>query len=302
MTARTLTRASVSRARPTASACARSLRVLVLSVGLAGVAPAQGIGGGLEVVDGKIIVQEKLGEFVPRDLEFRAEDGQKVSSGAWFTGKRPIVLNLGYFGCPRVCGAVLSGLMTGLGELPMQPGEHYDLVTVSFDAREKPELAAAKKASYAASFPKLALGSWHLYTGDSAAIDRLCQAVGFGFAWNEHTKDFDHSAVTIFLSPEGKVTRYIYGYGGDKRDLRFAVLESAEGKVGSFAERLLVSCYAYDPTTREYKVLAIAVMQVGGIATLIGLSLLLFAMWRRERRPRPPGPRSAALHPREVTP
>jgi protein SCO1/2 len=132
----------------------------------------------------------------------------------------------------------------------------------------------------------------------------LCRSVGFGFAWNEHTQDFDHSAVTVFLSPEGKVARYLYGYVYDQRDLRFAILESAEGKVGSFAERLLVSCYAYDPATREYKVLAIAVMQVGGIATLIGLSMLLIAMWRRERRPKVAAPSDAARlrAPREVTP
>jgi protein SCO1/2 len=266
-------------------------------------AAAQGIGGGLEVVDGKIIVQERLGGMVPKDLAFLAEDGRQVRSGDWFSGQRPVVLNLGYFGCPRVCGAVLTGLMAGLSELKMQPGVHYDLVTVSFDPRERPELAAAKKQGFAAAYPGLPLSTWRLHTGDRAAIDRLCEAVGFGYAWNEHTSDFDHSAVTVFLSPDGKVTRYLYGFEYDPRDLRFAVLESAEGKVGSFAERLLVSCYAYDPNTRQYRVLAIAVMQVGGIATLIGLSMLLFAMWRRERRPGKPGAdRGSAFHPREVTP
>lgn len=286
------------RARAAARVCAVAIG---LGVGLA----AQGIGGALETVDGKIVVQEKLGQFVPGDIAFVDEDGRTVSSGAWFTGKRPVVLNLGYFGCPRVCGAVLNGLMSGLSELDMTAGQDYDVVTVSFDPREKPELAARKKQSYLAAYPNLAPGSWHLHTGDQASIDRLCEAVGFGYAWNEHSHDFDHSAVTIFLSPDGKVSRYLYGYGYDKRDLRFAVLESAEGKVGSFAERLLISCYAFDPATREYKVLAIAVMQVGGAATLLGLSLLLFVMWRGGRRTGKPvlAPDANKLRaPREVTP
>lgn len=296
-------RASQDRARGAARTVAA--RALLLT-GLATLGPlaAQGIGGGLEVVDGKIVTQEKLGQLVPGDIPFVAEDGRAVRSGEWFSGKRPVVLNLGYFACPRVCGAVLNGLVSGLAELDMQPGEHYDLVTVSFDPREQPPLAAAKKDSYRAAYPNLDLSNWHLHTGDRAAIDRLCEAVGFGYAWNEHTQDFDHAAVTMFLSPEGKVARYLYGYAYDKRDLRFAVLESADGKVGSFAERLLVSCYAYDPATREYKVLAIAVMQIGGIGTLIGLSMLLFAMWRRERRAARPRPADGLEHcpPSEVTP
>lgn len=263
----------------------------------------QGIGGGLQVVDAKTEIQEKLGQLVPGDVTLVDETGRATRSGEWFTGRRPIVLNLGYFGCPRVCGAVLNGLLSGLSELGMRPGEDYDLITVSFDAREQPELAAAKKAAFAEVFPALPLASWRLYTGTQAEVDRLCAAVGFGYAWNEHAKDFDHRAVTIFLSPEGKVARYLYGYDYDTRDLRFAILEAGEGKVGSFAERLLVSCYGYDPQTRQYRVLAIAVMQVGGIATLIGLSLLLFAMWRYERRTgKQRRADAAALHPREVTP
>ncbi|MEZ5966568.1 MAG: SCO family protein [Planctomycetota bacterium] len=276
---------------------------LVVAAGLRAGLPAQGIGGGLQTVDAKIIVQEKLGQFVPGDIEFVDETGKTVHTGDWFSGSRPIVLNLGYFGCPRVCGAVLNGLMTGLTQVDMKPGEHYDVVTVSFDPRENAALAAAKKQAFLAQYPSLGLQPWHLHTGDQAQIDRLCQAVGFGYSWNEHSKDYDHSAVTVFLSPEGKVARYLYGYNYDKRDLRFAVLESAEGKVGSFAERLLVSCYAYDPQTREYRVLAIAVMQIGGVGTLVGLSLLLFAMWRRERRTKHvPAVRVDDLSaPREVT-
>lgn len=293
---------------PPIATCPTAALPAVVLLAVAGMLPrvcAQGIGGGLQTVDGKILVQEKLGQFVPGDIALIDEAGQPVQTGSWFSGKRPVVLNLGYFGCPRVCGAVLNGLMTGLSQIDMKPGEEYDLVTVSFNPNEKPDLAAAKKQSYLDAYPALGLSSWHLHTGDQAQIDRLCQAVGFGYAWNEHSQDFDHSAVTIFLSPEGKVSRYLYGYAYDKRDMRFAVLESAEGRVGSFAERLLISCYAYDPATREYRVLAIAVMQVGGFATLIGLSLLLIAMWRRERRTGKPVPATDAVNlsaPREVTP
>ncbi len=268
--------------------------VAVVTV-LAVAVPAQGIGGSLATFDANAMVNEKLGQQIAADVSFLAEDGRAVRSGEWFTGKRPVVLNLGYFGCPRVCGAVLNGLMAGLAEQRLSPGQDYDLVTLSFDSREKPALAADKKAAYQKVYPNLPLESWRLFTGDESAIRALCQSVGFGYAWNEHTKDFDHSAVTIFLSPEGKVTRYLYGTTYEKRDLRFAILESAEGKVGSFTERVLLSCYGYDPTTRRYEVLARSVMQVGGVAILIGLGLLLTAMWRGERR-------KARLEPRVVAP
>lgn len=266
-----------SRTRPFLAAVA-VMTVLAVAV------PSQGIGGGLAVLDANAMVEEKLGQVIDKSVALVNEDGQATRSGDWFTGKRPVILNLGYFGCPRVCGAVLNGLMAGLAEQRLQPGQDYDLVTVSFDAREKPALATAKKASYRQIYPALPLDSWRLCTGDEAAIRALCKSVGFGFAWNEHTKDFDHSAVTIFLSPDGKVTRYLYGTTYQARDLRFAILESAEGKVGSVTERILLSCYGYDPTTRRYEVLARSVMQVGGVAILIGLGILLTAMWRGERR------------------
>ncbi len=261
-----------------ATACAASL-VAMTSV------PAQGIGGGLGVLDGKIVVQEKLGQMVPGDITLTREDGVLVETSTWFAGKRPIVLNIGYFGCPAMCGVVLNGLTKGLAELPMQPGQEYELVTISIDPRETPAAALQKKESYVQGFPQLALAAnWHLYTGTKEQVERLTSAVGFGFAWNEHTKDFDHSAAVMFLSPEGKVARYLYGVEYPQRDLRFAILEAAEGRVGSFAERFLLSCYAYDPNARTYAVVAWAVMRVGGTAVLAGLVGLVFLLWRRERR------------------
>lgn len=259
-----------------------------------GLVTAQGIGGGLGVVDGKIVVQEKLGAIVPGDITLTREDGVLVETSSWFAGKRPIVLNVGYFGCPAMCGAVLNGLAKGLAELPMQPGTEYDLVTVSIDPREGAAAARDKKQAYVAGFPTLSLeANWHLYTGTKEQVERLTNAVGFGFAWNEHTNDFDHSATVIFLSPEGKVARYLYGIEYAQRDLRFAILESAEGRVGSFAERFLLSCYAYDPTARTYAVVAWSVMRIGGSAVLVGLAALVFLLWRRERRNIKPTPTAA---------
>jgi protein SCO1/2 len=259
-----------------------------LALAGAGSASAQGIGGGLEVVDANIVVKERFGEQVPPDLQFTDERGATVRLGDFFTGKRPVILNLGYYGCPAMCGALLNGMVDALKEVALEPGQDFEVLSVSFDPSEDAALAAAKKAAYLEAYGRPgAADHWRFLTGAGDQSRRLADAVGFGFVWNEFSKQFDHSACLVFLSPQGKVARYLYGLAFEPRDVKFAVLEAAEGSVGSVMDQLVLSCYAYDPRSRTYNVLAWSVVRAGGIATLVLLGIFVLMMVRRERRRAP---------------
>jgi protein SCO1 len=272
----------------------RALLGTTLTVGLATLATAQGIGGSLTVTDSATEVQEHLGSTVPADIVLTDDKGQKVRLGDYFTGDRPVVLNLGYFGCPALCGAVTNGMVDALKQvekdpnLPaLVPGRDLTILTVSFDHKEleKPNLVAAKKENYLKHYGKPeAADHWHFLVGDEQNVRRLVEAVGFGFRWNQTSKAFDHRAVLIMLSPNGKITRYLYGIYFFPKTFRLAVVEASEGKVGTTLERLLLSCYGYDPETREYSRIGPLVMSAGGALTLLALGSMLFFLLRSERK------------------
>ena len=265
-------------------------------------APAQHSPAQREVFDGAIVVKEHLGETIPLDLRFTDEHGREVRLRDYFTGKRPVILNLGYYGCPGLCGPLLNAFAEGLKGVDMLPGKDFEIVSLSFDAKEKAELAREKKKSYVdvygrpvaiavdesrpsdAARAAAAEEHWHFLTGDEQSIQQLVDAVGFGFSWNEHTRQYDHSAVLTFLSPEGKIVRYLYGLYYEPRDLRLAIVEASEGKVGTTWDRILLSCYAYDPTSRTYAVLAWSVMRIGGALTVVLVGAMITLLLVRERR------------------
>lgn len=225
---------------------------------------------------------QRLGETVPLDAVFRDESGRAVKLGDYF-GQRPVVLSLAYYECPMLCTVVLNGLASALDVVSYDPGKEFEVVTVSFEPRETPELAAAKKATYLRRYRRPgAAAAWHFLTGDAAQIRRLTDAVGFKYAWDETTKQYAHASGVMVLTRDGRLARYLYGVEYAPKDLRFAIYEASQGKILSPVDHLLLYCYHYDPTLGRYGTTVIALLRVGAVLTLAGLAVLMITLRRRE--------------------
>ncbi|MEP6922171.1 MAG: SCO family protein [bacterium] len=231
-------------------------------------------------------IDQKLNEQVPLDLVFTDENGQSVKLGNYF-GKKPVVLSLVYYQCPMLCNQVLNGMVTAFKVMAFQPGQEFEVVTVSFDPRETPALAAAKKTTYVNYLPEdrrsRASSGWHFLTGDAASIKRLTDAVGFRYHYDDATNQFAHASAIYVTTPQGKLARYFYGIEYAPRDLRLGLIEAADNKIGSPVDQLLLYCYHYDPATGKYGATVMNMMRVGGVLTLIALLLLLLGLRRRGR-------------------
>jgi len=241
---------------------------------------------GLPAALKEVKIEQKLDQQLPLDLVFRDESGQQVRLGQYF-GKKPVVLALVYYDCPMLCTQVLNGMVTSFRVLPFQIGNEFDVVTVSFDPRETNALAASKKKVYVDYLPeKMRAGAdngWHFLTGDQANIDKLTEAVGFHYAWDEATKQFAHASAIMVATPHGKLSRYFYGIDYSARDLRLGLIESSADKIGSPVDQLLLYCYHYDPATGKYGAAVMRVMRVAGVITLLGILAMLFFLKPRNR-------------------
>jgi len=230
---------------------------------------------------------QRLGESLPLDAVFRDEAGRRVRLGDYF-GRRPVVLNLVYFDCPMLCTVSLNGLASALEVVSYTPGLEFELVTVSFDPKETPGLAAAKKKAYLARYPRpQAEAGWHFLTGDKSEIDRLTRAVGFRYAWDEEMRQFAHPAGLVVLTPSGTVSRYLFGIEYSPKDLRLALVESGEGKIGGPVDSFLLYCYRYNPLTGRYSASILNVVRLASVLTLAALGGFIYAMRRRERAAAP---------------
>lgn len=231
---------------------------------------------------------QHLGETLPLDVELRDESGRAVQLGDYF-GRRPVVLSFVYFQCPMLCTLSLNGLASALDVLSFDPGKEFEIVTVSFDPRDTPAAAAQKKQAYLARYkrPSAATG-WHFLTGGKDQIDRLTRAAGFRYAWDAETKQFAHPAGVIVTTPDGKLSRYLFGIEYAPRDLRLALIESTSGKIGNPADAVALYCYTYDPVTGRYGMAVMRVVRLGAVATLLALGGFIFVMLRRERATAPP--------------
>jgi protein SCO1/2 len=233
-------------------------------------------------------IDQKLNEQLPLDLQLTDENGKSVKLGDYF-GKKPVVLSLVYYQCPMLCNQILNGMVTAFKVMAFKPGEEFEVVTVSFDPRETAALAAAKKNTYVNYLPEArragAAAGWHFLTGDEASIKRLTDAVGFHYHWDEATNQFAHASAIYLTTPEGKVARYFYGVEYAPRDLRLGLIEAADNKIGTPVDQLLLYCFHYDPATGKYGARVMNMMRVGGVATLLGVVVMLFAMRRRAAAP-----------------
>jgi protein SCO1 len=223
----------------------------------------------------------KLGAQIPADLEFRNEAGETVRL-ADFLGKRPVVLSLAYYECPMLCTLVLNGMVECFKGLPFEMGKDYEVVTVSFNPREKPPLAAAKKASYLKDLgqPGAAAG-WNFLTGDEPQIQRLTEAVGFKYAYDEKSGEYAHASGIMLLTPEGKLSHYFYGIEYSPKDVRLGLVEASAGKIGSPVDQILLLCYHYNPATGTYGAALMNLVRAGCFATIAALAWYLIAAFRR---------------------
>jgi protein SCO1/2 len=249
-------------------------------------------------------IDQRLNEQVPFDLVFRDEDDRPVKLGKYF-GDRPVILVLVQYRCPRLCSVVLNGLVESLTKLEYQLGKDFTIVTVSFDAREKPALAAAKKAAYLERYgrPGASIG-WHFLTGDAAAIRSLAAAVGFRYTYDRQRDQFAHASGIMVMTAQGRISRYFFGLEYAPRDLQFGLEDASAGTIGSSVTRpLRLLCFEYDPHTGTYSLMTMRLVRLGGAITMMLLGIMLLRAWRRERRsalqpaeseaglPSPPAPR-----------
>ena len=228
---------------------------------------------------------QHLDQPLPLDTEFVDEHGRTVRIGDYFGQGRPVVLAFVYYGCPMLCLQSLSGLASTLGVLAENPGEDFEVVSVSIDPRETPAMALAKKAHYVERSGKPSIASgWHYLTGTEPNIRKLTAAAGFRYVWDEATQQYAHPAGIVVATPAGKVSRYLFGIDYGPRDLRLAVLDASEEKIGSPLKRVLLYCYHYDLATGRYSLAIMRVVRLGAIATVLSLGTLIVVWTRRERR------------------
>jgi protein SCO1/2 len=253
---------------------------------LYGARPSSGTSStGLPTALRDVRIEQKLNQQLPLDLVFRDEDGQDVKLGKYF-GQKPVVLALVYYDCPMLCTQILNGMTTSFRVLPFQIGKEFDVVTISFDPRETAALAATKKKVYIDYLPdKMQAGAnsgWHFLTGDPENIERIADAVGFRYRYDEATKQFAHASAIMVATPEGKLSHYFYGVNYSARDLRFGLIEASQHKIGSVAEQLSLYCYQYDPMTGKYGAAVMRVLRITGVVTLLGIVAMIFLLKPRK--------------------
>jgi protein SCO1/2 len=232
----------------------------------------------------EVTFAQRLGTQLPLDLPFTDEAGRTVALGEYF-GKRPVVLAFVYYQCPMLCTQVMNGISMALKVIPFTPGKDFDVVLVSFDPRDTPEAANAKKRAHLAHWETQETAEgWHFLTGDEASIRQVASAAGFTYKWDEASGQFAHVSGLLTTTPEGRLSRYFYGVEYSPRELRLALVESGNGKIGSAVEELLLYCFQYDPTSGKYGPIVMNLVRLGGAVTLILVAGFVFLMRRRETR------------------
>lgn len=229
-------------------------------------------------------ITEHLGDTIPLDARFATSNGDSVTMGDLLEEGKPVLLNPLYYECPMLCGLVVDGVLNVANQLAWNPGEDYIIISFSIDPTEHHTLAAEYKARYLAKLnkPNPEKG-WYFLTGAQSEIDKMINAVGFEVNEIEQTGEYAHTAAIILLSPEGVITRYLYGIQFKEFDVRSALYESADGKIGDTLTKVLMYCYQYDPDSNSYAPVAINIMKLGGLATLIILGIFLSLLWLREK-------------------
>jgi protein SCO1/2 len=255
-----------------------SLLIILLTAAAAAARAEQSLPPALEGVG----IVEKLGTQIDLDLTFVAEDGYPAPLRKYFSSGRPVILNLVYYSCPMLCNLVLNGQTATLREIPWTPGIEYEVVTISIDPTETFALARQKKEVYLANYDRPAPG-WHFLTDHQGNVKKLAEQLGFHYRYDESSKQFAHAAAIMLLTGEGDVSRYLYGIKFKARDVRLALTEASQGKIGTAFDRVLLFCFHYDPREKSYVPLATNIMRAGGVLVVVLIGVVLWSFWRQEK-------------------
>ena len=264
--------------------CARSLLLAALLCPLGATGPVQAVYKPAALKD--VGIDQMLNAQIPGGLVFTDEHGREVRL-ADFYGRRPLILALVYYRCPMLCTMVLNDLARSMNVMKMSCGDDFDILTISFDPRETPDLALQKKHSYLRAYQRPhAADGWHFLTGTQPMIDELTRTVGFHYTWDEKSQQFAHTSGIIILSPQGKTIRYFYGIDYAPSDLELSLAEASGGKSTPVADQILLYCFHYDPSTGRYSLMVNRLVQAGGVATTLILAAAIMTMFFQERHRR----------------
>ena len=229
-----------------------------------------------------VTFEQRLNQPLPLDTPFRDETGRAVTLGDYF-GQRPVVLAFVYYQCPMLCTQVMNGISSALKVVPFTPGRDFEVVYVSFDPRDTPQAAVEKKTALLADYQQTnTAAGWHFLSGDEASIRQVTSAAGFNYRWDEATGQFAHVSGVLVATADGRLSRYFYGVEYSPKELRMALVESGDGKVGSLVDTLLLYCYHYNPAAGRYGAIAMNLVRLGGAITALFLGGFIFLMRRRE--------------------
>ncbi|NBC64933.1 MAG: SCO family protein [Bacteroidetes bacterium] len=232
----------------------------------------------------EIGVDENLGDKIPQDLRFVNSEGETVRIGDLIEKGKPVLLNPLYYECPILCGVVLDAVFKVVDELQWTPGKDYTIISFSIDPNENPDIAAESKSKYLSDLGRPgAEKGWHFLTGSQESIDKLTEAIGFRYKYDETNDQYYHLASIMLLSPQAEIVRYLYGATFSEFNLRNALYEAADGKIGSAVDKVVLYCFSYDPDSQSYVPVALNIMKLGGLATVIILGIFLGVFWKRER-------------------
>jgi protein SCO1/2 len=232
----------------------------------------------------KIDFAQNLDAQVPLNLPFRDEAGKIVHLSDYFKGK-PVLLSLVYYRCPMLCTESLNGLLRAIRSIKFNAGREFNIVTVSFDASETPPLAAAKKQTYVARYGRPGADSaWAFLVGGKPSIRRLTESVGFRYAYDAELGQFAHGTGLVVLTPDGRVSKYLYGVEYSARDLKLALIDASAGRIGSPVDKILLYCYHYDPLTGKYNLRIFRVLRLAGAGTVFTIGAAILILLRREKK------------------
>jgi protein SCO1/2 len=232
-----------------------------------------------------VTFSQRLGERLPLDAQFTDESGRHVALGDYFGGSKPVVLAFVYYQCPMLCPLVMNGISSALKVVPFTAGKEFDVVLISFDPRDTPEAANAKKRAHMQHWAvSETADGWHFLTGTEQEIQRVTAAAGFTYQWDEETQQYAHVSGVLVVTPDGRLSRYFYGVELSPKDLRLALVDSSQGRLGSVVEELLLYCFHYDPSSGKYGAAFMNIMRLGGVLTAgLIIAFIVLMRWRESR-------------------